>query len=42
MATLKILSGLLLASFVSLMVINAGNQAESKPQADKKPCSGTL
>jgi hypothetical protein len=36
-ATLKILSGLLLASFVSLMVVYAGNQAESKPQTDKKP-----
>jgi hypothetical protein len=35
-ATLKILSGLLLVSFVSLMVVYAGNQAESKPQADKK------
>jgi hypothetical protein len=35
-ATLKILSGLLLASFVSLMVVYAGNQAESKPQTDKK------
>ncbi|MFZ4467992.1 MAG: Dabb family protein [Pirellula sp.] len=35
--TLKILSGLMLASFVSLMVVYTGNQAESKPQADKKP-----
>lgn len=26
----------MLASFVSLMVVYAGNQAESKPQADKK------
>ena len=32
----KILSGLLLAAFVSLMVVHSGNQAESKPQADKK------